>query len=197
MAFGNVNVAYAPCKSVGQLKSAEKYMLGKKPEQIKSGVVKTALDLYFALGCSRDNFANNVLVTRKLNGKSYSRLKEKDILAHKMSISFHPDDNDKLNYRQAFEIAKEFAEHFIHSKGYEVLFAVHTDTAHIHTHFLISNCNMDTGKSYQRNQKDLHEMSSYFGKQCLERGLVNSVRNSFYNHDLERQKDRESLSEKK
>ncbi|MCL2107988.1 MAG: relaxase/mobilization nuclease domain-containing protein [Oscillospiraceae bacterium] len=136
MAFRNVNVAYTHCKSVGQLKSAEKYMLGKKPDQIRDGVVKTTPELYTALGCSRDNFANNILVTRKLNGKSYSRLKEKDILTHKMSISFHPDDNCKLNYRLAFEIAKEFAEHFIHSKGHEVLFAVCTDIAHIHAIFL-------------------------------------------------------------
>ena len=187
---------YTPCKSVGQLKAADKYMLGKRKDQIKDGVVKTAPDLYTALGCERDNFSNNILVTRKLQGKSYSKLKEKDILAHKMSISFHPDDNSKLNHQLAFQIAKEFAERYFHSKGYEVLLAVHTDTEHIHAHFLISNCNMDTGKSYQRSQKDLHEMSAFFGQQCLEHGLVNSVRDTFYNKDLEKPKRREGLAEK-
>ena len=123
-------------------------------------------------------------------------MKEKDILAHKMSISFHPDDNSKLNYQTAFNIAKEFAERYFHSKGYEVLLAVHTDTEHIHAHFLISNCNMDTGKSYQRNQKDLHEMSEFFEQQCLDYGLINSVRDSFYNHDLETAKDKNCLAEK-
>ena len=137
MPFGNVNVDYAPCKSVGQLKSAALYMLGMKPEQRREGIVKTRDDLYAALGCNRKNFANDILVTRKLNGKSYSKHKPDTILAHKMSISFHPDDNGKLDYKLAFKIAQEFAEHFIHSKGYEVLFAVHTDTDHIHVHFLI------------------------------------------------------------
>jgi hypothetical protein len=152
---------------VGQLKAAADYMLGKKLEQRNNGVVKTAPDLYTALGCNRDNFANNILVMRKLQSKSYSKLKENDILAHKMSISFHPDD--KLNYQTAFEIAKEFAERFMHSKGYEVLFAVHKDTAHIHVHFLVSNCNTETGLSYRRNKRDLYEMSEFFGKQCLEK----------------------------
>ena len=188
MPFGNVNVSYKPCKSVGALKIAAAYMLGQKKEQIESGVTKTAEGLYTALGCDRDNFANNILVTRKLNGKSYSKHKENTILAHKMSISFHPDDN--VSYKQAFEIAEDFAEHFIHSKGFEVLFAVHTDTAHVHVHFLISNCNMVTGKSYRRSQRDLYEMSEYFGEKCLEYGFTNSVRESFYNHDISRQKDK-------
>jgi len=197
MAFGNVNIKYKPCKSVGQLKSAEKYMLGKRHDQIKAGVVKTAPDLYSALGCNRDNFANNVLVTRKLHGKSYSKNKTDDVLAHKMSISFHPDDNRKLNYRMAFEIARQFAEKFIAEKGHEVLFAVHTDTPHKHVHFLISNCNVNTGKAYRRNKKDLQEMSKFFGEQCLEYGLENSVRDEFYNHEKDNSRNKITLPEKK
>ncbi len=195
MPFGNVNVDYKPCKSAGQLKAAALYMLGKNPEQVRNGTIKTAHDLYDALGCNRDNFANSILVTRKLNGKSYSKLKPNTILAHKMSISFHPDDNDKLSYREAYEIAKEFAKRFIYDKGFEVLFAVHTDREHIHAHFLISNCNFDTGKSYRRNQRDLYEMSEFFGEQCLKRGLVNSVRDNFYNHNLDNQRAKETFAE--
>lgn len=187
MAFGNVNVDYKPCKSVAQLKSAADYMLGKQKKQIQSGTIKTSCDLYTALGCNRDNFANSIMVTRKLNGKSYSRLKANEILAHKMSISFHPDD--KVDYATAFKIAKEFAEKFIHSKGYEVLIAVHTDRDHVHAHFLISNCNFITGKSYRRSQRDLYEMSEYFGEQCLKYGFSKSVRENFYNHETPRLKE--------
>ena len=193
MPFGNVNVDYAPCKSVGSLKSAAAYMLGRQKQQIEQGIKKTAEGLYTALGCDRDNFANNILVTRKLNGKSYSKHKENTILAHKMSISFHPDDNVK--YKDAYKIAEDFAERFIHIKGFEVLFAVHTDIAHVHVHFLISNCNMYTGKSYRRSQRDLYEMSEYFGEKCLEYGFTNSVRESFYNQDMSRQKDKLTFSE--
>lgn len=195
MPFGNVNVDYKPCKSEGQLKAAALYMLGKNPEQVRNGTVKTAHDLYGALGCNRDNFANSILVTRKLNGKSYSKLKPNTILAHKLSISFHPDDNDKLSYHEAYEIAREFAKKFMYDKGFEVLFAVHTDREHIHAHFLVSNCNFNTSKSYRRNQRDLYEMSEFFGEQCLKRGLVNSVRDNFYNHNLDNQRARETFAE--
>ncbi len=193
MPFGNVNKDYAPCKSVGALKAAADYMLGWKKEQIESGVKKTSEGLYTALGCNRENFANGILVTRKINGKSYSKHKENTIFAHKMSISFHPED--KVSYKTAFEIAQDFAEHFIHSKGYEVLFAVHTDTDHVHAHFLISNCNMETGKSYRRSQHDLYEMSDYFGQKCLEHGFTHSVRDSFYNHDLSEKRDKLTFGE--
>ena len=193
MPFGNVNVSYKPCKTVGALKATAAYMLGRQKQQIEQGIKKTAEGLYTALGCDRDNFANNILVTRKLNGKSYSKHKGNTILAHKMSISFHPDDN--VSYKDAYKIAEDFAERFIHSKGFEVLFAVHTDTLHVHVHFLISNCNMVTGKSYRRSQRDLYEMSEYFGEKCLEHGFTNSVRESFYNHDITKQRDKLTFGE--
>ena len=71
--YGNVNVKYAPCKSAAQLHSAADYILGKKKEQLSSGVIKTKSELYNAFGCNRDNFANSVLMTRKMHQKKYSR----------------------------------------------------------------------------------------------------------------------------
>ena len=67
--YGNVNVKYAPCKSAAQLHSAADYILGKKKEQLSSGVIKTKSELYNAFGCNRDNFANSVLMTRKMHQK--------------------------------------------------------------------------------------------------------------------------------
>lgn len=110
-----------------------------------------------------------------------------------MSISFHPDDNDKLTYEEAFRMAKEFAEKFF--QGYEVLFAVHTDTEHIHVHFLVGNCHIETGKAYRRNQKDLYDMCEFFGKQCQQRGLTHSIREDFYNHDINTSLDKEKVGE--
>ena len=119
-------------------------------------------------------------MTRKMHQKKYSRYKPKEILAQKLSISFHPDDNDKLTYEEAYKMAELFAREFFWSKGYEVLFAVHTDTDHIHAHFLVSNCNQKDGTSFRRGPKELVEMSKYLGNQCRERGLVNSIRDSYY-----------------
>lgn len=182
--FGNVNVDYKPCKSKVQLERAAYYILGKLPEQISEGIVKTAPNLYWGMNCDRDNFARDILMTRKLFGK---RETPKTNLAFKMSISFSPDDNDKLTYDEVFRIAKEFAEKYF--KGYEVLFAVHTDRPHKHVHFLVGNCHTETGKAYRRSQKDLYEMCEFFGEQCMKRGLVHSVRKDYYNDDPNRNKE--------
>ena len=188
--YGNVNVKYNPCKSIAQLKSAADYILGKRKEQITDGIEKTRPELYNAFGCNRDNFTNSLIITRKMHQKKYSRYKPKEILAQKISISFHLDDNDKLNYEEAYRMAEQFAQEFFWSKGYEVLFVVHTDTDHIHAHFLVSNCNQKDGTSFRRGLKELVEMSKYLGNQCMERGLANSVRDSFYSPN----KDREEIT---
>lgn len=188
--FGNVNVKYNPCRSIAQLKSAADYILGQRKEQIAEGVVKTRPELYNAFGCCRDNFANSLIITRKMHQKKYSRYKQKEILAQKLSISFHPEDRDKLTYEEAYKMAEQFAHQFFWSRGYEVLYAVHTDTEHIHAHFLVSNCNRKDGTSFRRGPKELAEMSKYLGVQCQKRGLVHSVRDSFYSAD----KNREDLT---
>ncbi|WP_028509508.1 relaxase/mobilization nuclease domain-containing protein [Ruminococcus sp. NK3A76] len=182
--FGNVNVDYQPCKTAVQLQKAADYMLGRLPEQIRDGVVKTAPNLYWGMGCDRDNYARDVLMTRNLFGK---RPNGKNNLAFKMSISFSPNDNDKLTYDEVFRIAKEFADKYF--QGYEVLFAVHTDKPHKHVHFLIGNCHIETGRAYRRNQRDLYDMCEFFGEQCMKRGLVNSVRKDYFNENPDRDKE--------
>ena len=128
-------------------------------------------------------------MTRNLFGK---RPNGKNNLAFKMSISFSPDDNNKLTYDEVFRIAKEFADKYF--QGYEVLFAVHTDKPHKHIHFLIGNCHIETGRAYRRNQRDLYDMCEFFGEQCMKRGLTNSVRKDYFNENSDR--DKETFAEK-
>ncbi len=189
--YGNVNVDYRPCKSSAQLRRAADYLLGRQAEQIRKGMVKTEPNLYWSLNCDRDHFARDVLMTRELFGKKPVKNAN---LAYKMSISFSPEDNDKLTYKEAFRIAKAFAERFF--QGYEVLFAVHTDTPHKHVHFLIGNCHIETGRAFRRNERDLREMSGFFGAQCMQRGLIHSVRNDFYHCDADKRRDKETFAER-
>lgn len=187
--YGNVNVDYTPCKSQIQLDRASLYMMGELLEQRQAGVIKTAPHLCWDMNCNRDIYSCDILTTRALFGK---RDNKRTNLAFKMSLSFSPDDNDKLTYEEVFNIAKEFAEKFF--EGYQVMFAVHTDTPHKHVHFLIGNCHIETGKAYRRSQKDLKTMCEFFGEQCMQRGLVNSVRKDYYNNDTDR--DKETFAEK-
>lgn len=107
--YGNVNVDYKPCKSQIQLDRASRYMLGELPEQQQAGVIKTAPHLCWDMNCDRNIYSCDILTTRKLFGK---RDNKRTNLAFKMSLSFSPDDNDKLTYEEVFNIAKEFAEKF-------------------------------------------------------------------------------------
>lgn len=182
--YGNVNVDYKPCKSQIQLDRASRYMLGELPEQQQAGVIKTAPHLCWEMNCDRNIYSCDILTTRKLFGK---RDNKRTNLAFKMSLSFSPDDNDKLTYEEVFNIAKEFAEKFF--DGYQVMFAVHTDKPHKHVHFLVGNCHIETGKAYRRSQKDLQTMCEFFGEQCMKRGLTNSVRKDYYNDNPDRDKE--------
>ena len=70
---------------------------------------------------------------------------------------------------------------------------MHTDTAHTHVHFLVSNCNVKDGKSFRRGPEEMKEMCRYFGEQCRERGLTHSYRDSYYVKDKDR--ERQSFAE--
>jgi len=189
--FGNLKVNYTPCKSKVAVERTAHYILGKLPQQIKDGVIKTAPNLYWDINCDRDNFPRDVMMTRKLFGKRNSGNAN---LSYQISISFSPEDRDKLTNEEVFRIAKDFAEKFF--QGYEVLFAVHIDKPHPHAHFLIGNCNTVTGKAFRRNERDLYNMCEYLGEQCQKRGLVHSMREDYYNHDLDGSLDKETFAEK-
>lgn len=189
--FGNVKVNYNPCKSKVAVERTAHYILGKLPQQIKDGVIKTAPNLYWGINCDRDNFPRDVMMTRKLFGKRNSGNAN---LSYQISISFSPEDRDKLTNEEVFRIAKDFAEKFF--QGYEVLFAVHIDKPHPHAHFLIGNCHTVTGKAFRRNERDLYNMCEYLGEQCQKRGLVHSMREDYYNHDLDGSPDKETFAEK-
>ena len=189
--FGNVKVNYAPCKSKVAVERTAHYILGKLPQQIKDGVIKTAPNLYWGINCDRDNFPRDIMMTRKLFGKRNSGNAN---LSYQISISFSPEDRNKLTNEEVFKIAKAFAEKFF--QGYEVLFAVHIDKPHPHAHFLIGNCHTETGKAFRRNERDLYNMCEYLGEQCQQRGLVHSMRQDYYNHDFDNSPDKETFAEK-
>lgn len=189
--YGNFNVDYKPCKSQIQLDRASRYMLGELPEQQQAGVIKTAPHLCWEMNCDRNIYSCDILTTRKLFGKRNSGNAN---LSYQISISFSPEDRDKLTNEEVFRIAKDFAEKFF--QGYEVLFAVHIDKPHPHAHFLVGNCHTVTGKAFRSNERDLYNMCEYLGEQCQKRGLVHSMREEYFNHDLDDSPDKESFAEK-
>lgn len=84
--------------------------------------------------------------------------------------SFSPEDNITA------QTAKEIAERFLqYSKfdGFQVLYGIHMDKNHLHTHYVINSVNMDTGLKWHMgtNEKDLQPIKDYSDKLCKEYGL--------------------------
>ncbi len=61
-------------------------------------------------------------------------------------ISFSDADQQKVTQQMAYEIAQEFAAEYL--KDYEVVFAAHNDTEHMHAHLIFNAVNILDGKKY-------------------------------------------------
>lgn len=92
--------------------------------------------------------------------------KKDGITAFHFMQSFSTDDD--LSYEKAHEIGRKFAEYF---EGYQVLFATHTDKAHIHTHFVINTVSFEDGKKLHLSKNDLVKIKEFSNKLCEENGL--------------------------
>lgn len=84
--FRDVNVDYKPCKSAIQLQRAADYIIGRQPESIRNGVIKTASDLYLGMNCDCDNFARDVLHMNYSENENLRML----ILLIKCQFHFNP-----------------------------------------------------------------------------------------------------------
>lgn len=69
------------------------------------------------------------------------------------------------------QIAKEFIERSKILTGYQIAYATHTDRNSIHTHFVLNTVNMDTGKKWKFDSKNLKAMKDLSDELCKEHGL--------------------------
>lgn len=90
------------------------------------------------------------------------------IQARHMIQSFSVDD--KLTPAQAKEIAEKFLAHPLF-EGFQVIYAVHLDREHLHTHFVLNTVNSVTGKMWHQNNKDLRLLKEFSNQICKEYGL--------------------------
>lgn len=71
---------------------------------------------------------------------------------------------------KAKEIAFEFLKHE-HFKGYQVTFAVHTDTKNVHTHFVLNPVNYETGEGWHKDRNMIPELQKWNDELCRKHGL--------------------------
>lgn len=124
---------------------------------------KTELDLISGINCSPFTAISEMQATKELYGKTEGRTYKHFVQ------SFHADE--KITAKEAFEIAKEFAEKSPLFQGFEVVFATHTDKDHIHTHFIVNSVSFEDGHKFQMKSSDLREMMELSDNLCKNREL--------------------------
>ena len=83
-----------------------------------------------------------------------------------MVQSFRPDD--PVTPEMAHEIALKLAEQI---PGYEIIVATHTDSEHLHSHFVINSVSFETGLKYHSNEESLMELRKASDELCMQYGL--------------------------
>ena len=124
---------------------------------------KTTDDLIYAVKCYKetayDDFVQVKQMFEKETGRQYIHFVQ----------SFSPKEN--ITPELANEIAKRLISHPIFD-GFQILMATHTDTPHIHTHFIINTVNNDTGIKWHKSKEDLQALKDFSDELCREYGLT-------------------------
>lgn len=81
--------------------------------------------------------------------------------------SFHPDED--ITPETAHEIGLKLANEIF--KGYEVQVATHSDTVHIHNHFVVNSVSFENGLKYHSDKDEIQRIRDYSDKLCKGYGL--------------------------
>lgn len=68
------------------------------------------------------------------------------------------------------EIAKRLLQHEMF-QGFQIIYATHLDTKHLHTHFVINSVNLEDGRKWQMSKEELQQLKDYSDTIIQEYGL--------------------------
>ena len=123
---------------------------------------KTEDNLIYGELCNKNTAYEDFVQVKQMYGKEKGRQ-----YIHFVQ-SFSPDED--ITPEIANEIAQKLISHPAF-KGFQVLIATHTDTPHIHTHFVINSVNSETGLKWQLSAEELQSIKDYSDELCREYGL--------------------------
>lgn len=118
--------------------------------------------------CFASTAHTSFLKTREDNKVSGS------VLARHLIQSFLPGE---VTPEMAHQIGLELCKKILKDE-YEFVLSTHIDKGHIHNHIIFNNVNMVTGKCYQSNKRNYHQIRYQSDKLCKENNL--SVIDEFY-----------------
>ena len=115
-----------------------------------------------SVNCLPDTAYEQMVETKKVFGKLGGRQ------SYHIIISLVPGEGTP---EELYEMTEKFVAEFIHGE-YEVVFAVHTDHEHLHSHIVFNSVNMFTGRKFQYKNGDWkHKMQPITNKLSEEYGL--------------------------
>lgn len=147
-------------KSLGSLKRLINYIQRED---------KTNEALMGGIYCNPETVYDEFVLTKEIYGKCPKT--EGEISRNRQAIHFVQGfEGWEVTPEQAREIAYEFLKHE-HFKGFQVTFAVHTDTSNIHTHFVLNPVNYETGEGWHKDRNIIPELQKWNDELCREHGL--------------------------
>ncbi|MDO5558360.1 MAG: relaxase/mobilization nuclease domain-containing protein [Oscillospiraceae bacterium] len=113
------------------------------------------------INCNPQNTSKEFELIRKAFNKN------KGVIAHHYFQSFQKDDD--ITPEQAHDIGIQLAKKMF--QNYQVVIATHIDKEHIHNHFIVNSCNIQTGQKWYSNKKSLSDIRNESDKLCLQNGF--------------------------
>lgn len=127
-------------KPSSHLKNAIEYILN--PEKVLNAGTPEAY--VGTVNCTLSGVYREMMNTKKHYGKLDGRQ------GYHFVISFKPGE---ATHEQCFNISKEFIKKYFRDE-YEIVYALHKDTDHIHTHIIFNSVNCTTGLKYHYKNGD-------------------------------------------
>ena len=115
-----------------------------------------------AISCLADSAYEDMLETKRMFGKEDKRQ------AYHIIISFNEGE---ITPDKALRFMYRFVSDYLQDE-YECIFAVHTDTEHVHGHLIFNSVNKITGKKYRYKKGDWEaKIQPITDRLCMEFGL--------------------------
>lgn len=124
---------------------------------------------YFDKNSYRDaiNYISRNNTIAYTGGENVASIKTAALEMEKLSASFHKDSgkrirhsvlsydkNEQVTPEMADLFAKEIIQHY--APEFQIVYAVHEDTEHVHTHFVMNQVSYQDGHRYAGKKKDYY-----------------------------------------
>ena len=116
---------------------------------------KTEPWLIGSVNCNAATAYEEMVLCKEMYGKAVEDGKNRMIIH--FSQHFVPGET---NPDEVKEIAEQLLMHPMFD-GFQVLYATHTDRAHLHTHFIINTVNLETGLKWEMSTKQMQQLKQY------------------------------------